>query len=245
MKPLVAVRRARPWLLGLAGWLFGVAAHADDVLPQPAPASRYDKLAGHSPFAPPSAGPAPVAPTATPPPGPTWSDNLTVTSLMQIAGVYTATVTEKDGSAHYLVRSDAENPENHLILASVRWADKPDAIKITMRKGTQFGEVRFDPAATTSTGPVPGAPSGPLGRPGLPNPATNFRQPPPAPPSPLAPPPGAAGNNIVRGRPMIRSGPAAAPAPPARPLVSGPAGLGRAATQQVKPAKDDDDDDDD
>ena len=236
-------RLSLPWLLGLAGLLLsGRAAHGDDVLPQPAPAKRYEKLAGHSPFAPPSAGPAPAAPAATPPPGPSWSDNLTVTSLMQSGTVYTATVIQKDTSERYLIRSDAEDREHGLILASVRWAEKPESTKVTMRKGTQFGEVHFDPNATAA-GPGTGAPVGPGGRLGATNPTANFR-PPPSAQAPPAPPPGAPGGNVVRARPMIHANPPGTFTPPARPTVGGPAGLGRAAAQK-KAAKDDDDDDDD
>ena len=34
---------------------------------------------------------------------------------------------------------------HHLAVACVKWADKADAIKVTVRKGTQFGDVQFRP----------------------------------------------------------------------------------------------------
>ena len=120
------------------------SARADDPLPQPAAPKRYDSLAAHSPFAPPT-GPAP-APAATPPPppGPSWSDNLVVTSIMQNGNDYTATVMEKDTSARYLVHPASSARTTRLELATVTWAEKPEAIKVTLRKGNQLGDVHFD-----------------------------------------------------------------------------------------------------
>ena len=180
-------------------------------------------------------------PKDTPPPAPAWSDNLTVTSLMQFGSFYTATVVEKDGSAHYLIRSDSEDPDSHLMLASVRWADKPEAVKVTIRKGTQFGEVRFDPAASSSSGPaVPGAPPSPL-RPGVPNPAANFRPPPPS-GGPVQSAGGGPPGNAFRGRPVIRANP---PAAPSRPIVTPPAQGANRIVAPVATGKNTDDDDDD
>lgn len=238
------LRRASCLLFCLVGLAFGTSARADDVLPRPAAPKRYEKLAAHSPFAPPT-GPVQAAPPPPPPPpGPTWSDNLTVTSLVQNGNLYTATVVEKDSSNHFLIRSDVENADNHMELATVKWADKPDAIKVTVRKGTQFGDVRFDPSATAPSGD--GGPAAqpqpfvPPPRPNFPNPAANFRPPPgvpaPAPNMPIRPGPG----NIMRSRPIIRSNPPLAPV--VRPLTATP--LPGRALAPVKPSKDDDDDDD-
>ena len=222
----------------LAAMCLVLAARGDDVLPQPAPAKRYDTLSAHSPFAPPT-GPvaAPVA-TPPPPPAPAWSDNLTITSLMQTGNVYTATVVEKDTSLRYLIRSDRENPDNQLRLASVNWADKPDAIKVTVAKGTQFGDVHFDPAAATSPGGLgSGLPPGTI-RP--PAPPANFH-PPPGVAATLPNPPGGQPLNTVRGRPVIRAAPPPVTAPAARPVITAP-GL---PNRPVNKAANDDDDDDD
>ncbi len=217
-----------------------VTARADDVLPPPAPAKRYEKLAAHSPFAPPSAGPAPMAPAAPPPPGPTWSENLTVTSLMQVHGVYTVTVAAKDSPTKFFVRSDAEDAESHLMVASVRWADRPEDIKVTLRKGTQFGDVHFDPAATSTGSVAAGASPVSPNRvmPGnLPQP---FHPPPPMLPT-TAGPAGGPANAMTRGRPIIRSAPLPGPPQNSRPVIN----RQPAATRPALPGSKDDDDDDD
>ncbi len=237
MKPFPARRLLLPCLAGLT-LLTGGAVRADDALPSPPPNKRYDKLAARSPFAPPTAGPAPTAPAATPPPAPSWSDNLTVTSLMQSGNVFFATIMEKDTSARHLIRSDEVDKLTLLELASVRWAATSDAIKVTVSKGTQFADLKFDPSATADgAGSMPGMPPGLAPRPGVPNPAANFH--PPLPASTVQTPPG----GIVRGRPVIRANPQP---PPVRPVINAPQGPARVIPPTVPPAaKDDDDDDDD
>ena len=211
------------------------SARADDPLPQPAAPKRYDALAAHSPFAPPTGpAPAPVA-TPTPPPGPSWSDNLVVTSIMQNGNDYTATVLQKDTSARFLVRTGVKREDNDLELATVTWADKPEAIKVTLRKGNQLGDVHFDPTATSASGPAPGLP----GR--VAAPPVNFH-PPPGVPGGALNPAGAPPPNVVRGRPVIRANPPPIPGgQPVRPVVTAPNPIVRAPAK----ANGDDDDDDD
>ncbi len=223
-------------LLCVAALLTAGSARADDPLPQPAAPKRYDSLAAHSPFAPPTGpAPAPVA-APTPPPGPSWSDNLVVTSIMQNGNDYTATVMEKDTSARYLVRSGVKREDNQMELATVTWADKPEAIKVTVRKGSQLGDVRFDASATGTSGPAPGIPPG-----RVPAPPVNFH-PPPGVPGSVPNPPGGPPSNIVRGRPVIRANPPPIPGgQAARPVVTAPNPIVRAP---AKSGGDDDDDDD-
>ena len=214
--------------------LLAASARADDPLPQPAAPKRYDSLAARSPFAPPT-GPAPAAAaTPTPPPDPSWSDNLVVTSIMQNGNDYTATVMEKDTSARCLVRSGVAREDNQLELAKVVWADKPEAIKVTLRKGSQLGDVHFDASAASTSGPAPGQPPG-----RVPVPPVNFH-PPPGVPGGLPSPPGGQPQNVVRGRPVIRANPPPIPGDQgARPVITAPKPVIRA------PAKSGDDDDDD
>ena len=222
-------------MLCVAALLAAGSARADDPLPQPAAPKRYDALAAHSPFAPPT-GPAPAAAaTPTPPPGPSWSDNLVVTSIMQNGNDYSATVMAKDTSARFLVRSGIKREDNDLELANVTWADKPEAIKITLRKGTQLGDVHFDASAASASVPAPGLP----GR--APVPPVNFH-PPPGVPGGLPNPPGGQPPNVVRGRPVIRANPPPIPGgQPGRPVINAPNPIVRAP---AKPGGDDDDDDD-
>lgn len=225
-----------PLILGAVA-LAAATARGDDVLPQPASPKRYEKLAAHSPFAPPTA-PVQAAPTATPPPGPSWSDNLSVTSIMQNGNVYFVTVMEKDSPDHYIIRSDTEDETHHLAVASVKWADKADAVKVTLRKGTQFGDVQFDPSALPDTsGAAPAAappPVQPMMRPNL-NPQPGGLRPPPGLP---APPQRFPQNNILRNRPPIRVNPV--PGAPMRNVITPPAPMRSAP---VKPTSSDDDED--
>jgi hypothetical protein len=219
-------------MLGRAGWAFFLAAflaaapasRAGDILPKAFPASRYEKLGAHSPFAPPTvvvAGPAPViAPTTS------WSDKLAITLLTQQGGKYVATVLDRDSSQHFLVDSEQEN-ERHMMLSSVQWADAPNQTRVTIRRGTEFGQVSFDPSASAniSAPSIPGARGamGAISRPPMPSSAT------------FHPPPG--GLNGARSPSVIRR-----PTIPATPPTLAPRTFpGNGVVQQ--PADDDDDDD--
>ncbi len=219
--------RLAPWLglLGLAGPFWPPAsARADDPLPTSYPVSRYQKMQAHSPFAPPT---VPVAPTPAVAGG-AWTDKLAVTSLMQQGGKYVAMVLDRDTEQHFLVTSDKED-EHRLMLSSVQWAPKFGDMRITIRRGTEFGQVTFDPSAGAgAAGSAAGGPGG-------------VRQPPPIPgagPTVFHPPPGlnsapgtASPSSIIR-RPGIGSVP---------PPVTAP----RPVTRRLPPngAADDDDDD--
>jgi hypothetical protein len=217
---------------GLAfGFVAGSGARADDVLPKALPANRYEKLAAHSPFAPPTVA-APVAPAPVAAPKGSWADKLAVTALMQNGGIYIATVVDRDSSQHFIVTSDKEN-ERSMMLASVQWGDKYDQTRITIRRGAEFGQVAFDASAGAASAVMgPGAPVPPRPMiPGGPLPGAGTAQ--------FHPPPGAnpafrgpqGPSNIVRRQPIF-STPAATP----RPVFPRPT---------AKPAADDDDDDDD
>ena len=162
--------------------LASIAARADDVLPRPADPKRYDRLAAHSPFAPPSARAGRDASPRHAAARSVVVRHLTVTTLVQDGKVYSATVLEKDTSLTYLVRSDRiVNPDHALIVASVKWAARPEDITVTLARGKEFGEVRFDPSVVAGGSSGAGAPSASTGRTITPNPVTAFHPPPPIP----------------------------------------------------------------
>ncbi len=216
----------------------GGPAKADDVLPKAPPASKYAKMASHSPFAPPT---APVAaPVGTPPPiAPGWADSLTATMIMQDGANYLVTVIDAQNAQKHLYLTAEPEHETQIAVASVKWgANREDPPAITLRKGKEFAQVRYEanatPGGTKPPGgvlPIPGGVRNPP--PGLPG-AQPFH-------SPLQ------ANNVVPGnqappgsvlrRPVIRSGPAIAP-PPLRPGANAPT-----AGVRPNPAADDDDDD--
>ena len=211
----------------------GDEAQADDILPKPFPASRYEKMSARSPFSPPTvAAFVPAAPTV---PTVSWSDKLAVTALMEQGGKYFATVVDRDSSQHFLISSDTENNDHdRIMLSSVQWAAKINQTRITIRKGTEFGQVAFDPSAAVSTSSpaVPGAIPGAFPRLGAGPTLPGAR--------PFNPPPGANGGpRPTQPAPaVIRRGPiSAAPVTP----NAGRSALNRATPQT--PADDDDDDD--
>ena len=202
-----------PLALALASGVL-LPARADDVLPQPAAAGRYQKMADRSPFAPPTLGPATqVAPP--PAPGPKWSDNLTVTLVTQAGGVYYATIQDKSKGEHFLLQSNKEDLDRQLALASVQWGELVSQTTVTLRHNNEFAPVRFDPNAVVTPpvanpgslparGPVPGTYPAAAGAP-LPG----RLQPPPNPPGM---PPNVQRRGLIRTTPTVTA--PSLPSPP-------------------------------
>ena len=154
-----------------------------------------------------------VTPTAAPP-GPKWSDNLTVTLITQQGGVSFATIQDKMKNERFLLQSTREDREHQLALAGGQWGDLISQTTVMLRHNNEFATVRFDPNATAAApaaNPVPGRGTGVVGTypaaAGTPPPGR--LQPPPNPPNL----PGA-----VQRRGLIRATPTvtapAAPQPP-------------------------------
>ena len=228
--------------------LFGTGAvlHAGDPLPKPFAPARYEQLAAHSPFSPPTAE---IKPQATPPPAPPKVfEKYVLLSLSQEGSEYHATLNNKETSEHIRVRTNSKGEAaDGLELASVDWANNPTETKVTLRKGTEFGVVTFDAA-----GAAPSAP-GNIGaqRPGFVPPravpAPVFHPPPGIAPNAGVPAP-APGNNNARRPAMIRSAvPATRPVLPGQPGANGVnAGSPvRPPIPGAKPLAGADDDDDD
>lgn len=191
-----------------------------DGLPEAQPITRYQKMLENSPFG------TSTAPTTVPtgPPAPPWSEDFAVTGVMSMAmgSKYVATVSRKSDNSRFTLETGVPSPQG-IELVSVQWSDSPGQTRVTVKKGTEFGTLVFDQAATKAapsaplrippapTPPPPGTfiPPGsrPVpGRPGLPTP------PPPLPQSgaplqPLPGAPGAANNGFPRPRPIVRSEP--------------------------------------
>ena len=146
--PVKRIALVLPLALVLVTGGVRLPARADDVLPRPAAAGRYEKMADRSPFAPPTIGPATqVAPP--PPPGPKWSDNLTVTLVTQLGGVYYATIQDKSKSEHFLLQSNKEDLDRQLALTSVEWGALVSQTTVMLRHNNEFAAVHFDPNAAT------------------------------------------------------------------------------------------------
>ncbi len=183
----------------------------DPALPKPVPANRYDVLAAVSPFAPPTAAPAPVA-QPPPPPQPSWAEAWLLSTATDLgAGQYRVTLAKRKagegkGNDRVIITTGQENPES-IAIAGVQWSDKPEQTRITLNRSGVFAVFTFDPSALNAQGTggggaammgkFPGAglnvpPPMPANRPGMPTPAqiTPFNpgaeqglQPPPPPPA--------------------------------------------------------------
>ena len=187
------------------------SARADDLLPQAPAANRYEKMSNRSPFAPPTPVTGAVVPVAAPP-GPKWSDDLTVTLLTQQGGVYFATIQDKSKNEHFLLQSNKEDLDRHLALSSVEWGDLVGQTTVMLRHNNEFASVRFDANAAAAPAPQPGRASiAGTYPPSAGLPAPGRLQPPPGAP-PLPP-------NVQQRRALIRATPTVT-APPVRPPPS-------------------------
>lgn len=215
----------------------GTLLRADDVLPKAPPAAKYEKMAGHSPFAPPT---VPVAaPVAAPPtPAPGWADALTATMIAQDGANFMVTVVDAQNSQQHLYLTSEPDDKAPMSVVSVKWgATHDDPPTITLRKGQEFAQVRYEAAN--------GA--------GVPSPAGNIVQIPGAARNLPVPPGNAAfhspfqasanqgpSTNAIR-RPLIRAQQPAAPAG-VRPGVNAPGPAGVRPNAAIKVDDDDDDD---
>ena len=223
----------------LVGAVLTAQARADDPVPKPISPDHYNRMAAHSPFAPPTEAPRTQVAAPTPPPGPSWSDKLTVTMITQVDGVFYVTVVDPDSPQHLYLSSDAVDQPSQMKVESVKWnpAEGDEEPAITLSKGAQHGTVRYDPGSAGVVSAVPR----PVGMP-APN---NFR--PNLPPTALPgitnqPLPVTSPNALRRG--PIRAMPAPASGGAGRPVVL----PGEARVQPARPGpqvKTDDDDDDD
>ncbi len=233
------VRFATWLLLGLSGaGMVGSRTWADEVLPKASPASKYAKMAAHSPFAPPTA-PVVTQAAPTPPPAPGWADSLTATMLVQDGNTYMVTVIDSQDLQKHLYLTSAADATEPMAVASIKWgATREEPPIITLRKGKEFAQVRYE-SGLSSLGtnnnlggpPIPGARNPAPGTPVAPG----IRPPPLTTTGPMNQ--GQPGNAIRR--PVIHSQPAPT-AVPARPLGNVPANGVR-----PNPAVQVDDDDDD
>lgn len=206
------------------------AAGPNDVLPAAFPASRYEKLARHSPFSPPTAA-APLPPPIQAPKAPGWADSLSIASAIEVGGNSFVTIFDRDGNEHFITSTDptVTNPRD-VTLTSVQWSDPFDQTQATLRRGTEFAVVKFDAVAVKSVPvqqgtmipPASARPVGQLNRPGFPPPPGNLN------PNPSLP-------NAVRRNQVIRATPAPPVVPRTNAVAPGPG---------VKlPGMDEDDDD--
>ena len=203
--------RAALSLLVLLGLVCIHRSRADEVLPKAPPASKYAKMAAHSPFAPPTA-PVVATAAATPPPTPGWADNLTVTMIMQDGASYMVTVIDSQTPQQHQYLTSEPDKTSQMAVASVKWgANRDEPPTVTLRRGKEFAQVRYE-SGTASAGGGPSLGGGPQIPGGMRNlspgaavaPGTAGIRPPPLP---------NAGNgnpgNALR-RPLIRSQPAPA-----------------------------------
>lgn len=126
-------------------------------VPEPFPATRYDKLRAESPFAVATAVEAPKEEKIS------WAQNLYIGSVAKLkqTGEERDWVVIKDrtqpGSIIQLFGNDV-NAEGYQ-LVKLEWTDDPKKMKAQVKKGTEFATLEMDQAAFTSVAPMP-APAG-------------------------------------------------------------------------------------
>jgi hypothetical protein len=161
----------RPVSLILATVAYAGFAHAaQDVLPQPLPSSRYDKMIDASPFALATKAEAPVDKG----PGPFVHLNVaTIAQFKDPDGKTRDVVTFKSRAdqSTFTLEGNEPNKEGYQI-AGIEWSDRVGKTKVTLKKGTEFGTVEFDQANVTG----PAQPANPQARPGTVAPNANPAQ---------------------------------------------------------------------
>ena len=186
-----------PWSVpcALTACVSLASVRAEDALPKAQPAAVYEPMAARSPFMAPT---APVTTTQAPAQsGPHWWDQMTVTSLMEIGGVYFAGVVDKANSKHYVLESGKPDEDSHLLLASVQWNERAEQSTIIVRKGLEVAPpLRFDPTAAPAV-PVPSAPQ-PFSPTNPPHYQTPMANPPLPPGFTGTPPPPPPATSVVR-----------------------------------------------
>jgi hypothetical protein len=224
-------------LLLLAIGLPPAVACAEEPLPKMPPLTRYNKMVSQSPFAPPTD--APVVKAPEPVKMHRWADSLAVVTVMQQGADYLATVLDIDTKERFLVSTDPTVKNNRdIALTGVKWAVPAAQTQVTLRKGTEFAPVKFDPGAVAAV-----APSLPAGIP--PNQAARPLPTPNRPAQSFNPPAGQTSTpNAIRRQPTILAQPP--PIPGAPPLInnSPQTRLPPPPTIPGRPAVADDDDDD-
>ncbi len=230
-------------LFGLA--VGGGTGRADDIVPKAPPASKYARMAAHSPFAPPTT-PTAVQATPPPPPVPGWADSLTATMIMRDGDKYMVTVVDTQNPQHLYLTSEPDKL-TQMAVASVKWgANRDEAPTVTLSKGKEFAQVKYESGASSPGGnnqlgggpPIPGGVRIP-GQNGPPIPGAQGFHPPGAPNTVQSgnPTPTSAGFR----RPLIHAPAVTAPPAGMRP----PLNPTNAAARPNPAVKVDDDDDDD
>jgi hypothetical protein len=160
--------KATPLVLG-ALVLSAPAFAAQSTIPEALPASRYEKLIDSSPFALATKAEAPAEK------GPGPFVNLTVAAIAQIKDAQGKTqdiVTIKSRADQSTFTLIGNEPTHGYQVAGIEWSDRVGATTVTLKKGSEFGPVKFDEAnlrasAQPAVAPRPMQPGGQV--PGAPN----------------------------------------------------------------------------
>ena len=141
------------------GFLPGALLLAEQqTIPEPLPATRYDKLLEDSPFA----VATPTAPVAEP--EKPWAENLS------LGGVSIETRDGKDIPFVIVHRRGDVTATFHLVgsepgpdgieLVKIDWADNPAKTTAVLKKGTEFATLKRNEADFNTPPPAPQAPAG-------------------------------------------------------------------------------------
>jgi hypothetical protein len=154
---------------------------AQTFLPEPLPASRYDKMLDGSPFA------LATKTEAAREKGPGPFANLFVAAIYQLKDSDgklrdTVTLKSKADQSTFTLTAD-QGRKDGLQLVRIEWSDKVGASKVSLKKGSEFGTIEFDQAnlqIAPQQSPLRNAPTpGGVPVPGIPpiNPRPSVRPP--------------------------------------------------------------------
>lgn len=130
-----------PLALALACML-SVSRAAD--LPEAVALARYQAMIEKSPFAPATPPPPPVQVEAA---QPSFAETLYVTGVAKLGDTDFVTISSRDQQNRFSLTPGQKNSDG-IELASVEWTAEPGKTKVTLKKGTEFGVIGFDEAAT-------------------------------------------------------------------------------------------------
>jgi hypothetical protein len=139
----------------------GSALAATSAIPERRTADRYDKMPQDWPFALATA----VVPVAEPAKG--WASDLYVSSIAKdnVDGgeKYFVGIKDRSGQNSFTL-SGSETTSEDISLGGVKWSNDLKEIVVTLKKGSEFGTVKFDPqlfqSPPAAAAPVPRGPGG-------------------------------------------------------------------------------------
>ncbi|MDD5350825.1 MAG: hypothetical protein PHQ12_11495 [Chthoniobacteraceae bacterium] len=138
IKPPLLLFLALPWV---------VQANEKSAKPEPAPLSRYQAMIERTPFA----LATETAPAAAATESAGFTKDLVLTGAVRLGRGEYITVSSRDQSQRFTLRTG--ETYNGISIASIAWSDAVGRTIATLKRGSEYGVIRFDESAAR-LGPV-------------------------------------------------------------------------------------------